>query len=170
MIYFNLIIKAIISASVLYLVVNSIFRFHLFTNLFLFVMFLAYLIILIIYSDLPYSPLFVYLLGAITLIFGAIYGYFKYKKNEYYIFFNIGKVGYHRVGYFLKLNNSQNVNYKYEKKTFFLINFRNNSSKDVYKLLKGLEKAENKRKISFTMINYWQIIIYVVMMIILWRF
>jgi len=170
MIYFNLIIKAIISASVLYLVVNSIFRFHLFTNLFLFVMFLAYLIILIIYSDLPYSPLFVYILGAITLVFGAIYGYFKYKKNEYYIFFNIGKVGYHRVGYFLKLNNSQNVNYKYEKKTFFLINFRNNSSKDVYKLLKGLEKAENKRKISFTMINYWQIIIYVVMMIILWRF
>ena len=170
MIYFNLIIKAIISASVLYLVVNSIFRFHLHTNLFLFLMFLAYLIVLIIYSDLPYTPLFVYILAAITLVLGAIYGYFKYKKNEYYLFFNIGKVGYHRVRYFLKLNNSLNIDYVYEKKTFFLINFKNSSSKDVGKLLKALEKTESKRKISFTIINYWQIIIYVVMMIILWRF
>jgi hypothetical protein len=167
---FNLIIKALISASILYLVVNSIWRFHVLSHISAAFGLFAGLIILIVYSDLAYSFTFVILLGIIYLISWGIILFSKIKKRHYYLLLNVGKSGYHRVRYYLILNAKEGFNYVYNKKTFFLIKFFDNDVAEQKKIVKGLETLESKRRKQFTMINYWQIIIFIVMMIVLWRF
>jgi len=167
---FNLIIKALISASILYLVVNSIWRFHVLSHISAAFGLFTGLIILIIYSDLAYSIAFAILIGIVFLISLGIYIFSKIKKCDYYLLLNVGKCGYHRVRYYLILNAKEGFNYVYNKKTFFLIKFLNNDAAEQKKIVKGLETLESKRRKQFTMANYWQIIIFIVMMIVLWRF
>jgi len=94
----------------------------------------------------------------------------KIKKTEYFVLFNIGRTGYHRIRYFLQLNNEKNINYSYNKKTFWLLKLFDNGKGEVKKIMKGIEAAESKRKKRFTINNYWIIIIFITMMVVLWRF
>jgi len=170
MIEFNIIIKALFSAIVLYLVVNSIWRFHIYNNLFISIYVLLVLVVFIIYSDLAYSLLFLLLMIGLTSLTIGVYFYFKHKKIEYYWLMNIGRHDYHRVRYYLQLNAPETLNYSYNKKTFFMLKLFNNNKLTVKKMMKGFEVTESKRKVRFTICNYWQIIIFITMMVILWRF
>ncbi|MFA7076497.1 MAG: hypothetical protein WC152_07535 [Candidatus Izemoplasmatales bacterium] len=167
---FNLIIKALFSAITLYVVVNSIFRFHVYSNIFFVLFVFSVLIVFIIYSDLVYNALFTILISASALINLVCYCYLKIKKTEYFVLFNIGRTGYHRIRYFLQLNNEKNINYSYNKKTFWLLKLFDNGKGEVKKIMKGIEAAESKRKKRFTINNYWIIIIFITMMVVLWRF
>lgn len=167
---FNLILKIIISAVVLYLVVNSIFRYHIYNDLVISLLVFSYLIVLIIYSDLAYSHLFSILLGSLTILFLGVYLYLKYKKIRYYWLLNANKTTYHRVRYYLKLNNESNVEYSYDKRFFWVIKFIVSENQDIKKIMKGIEAQETKVAKRFTICNYWQIVVFLVMMVILWRF
>ena len=149
---FNLIIKIIFSAILLYLVVNSIFKYHVYNDLFISLMIFGWLIVLFIYRNLSYNLAFSILIGSITLISLGFFAYFKSKSIHFFWILNSNKQTYHRIRYFLKLNNTENLN-----------------KLEVKKIMKGIEATETKRK-SFTMCNYWQIIIFIVIMVIVWRF
>ena len=170
MLEFNIILKSLFSAILLYFVVNSIWRFHIYNNLFTSIYVFLMLIVFIIYSDLAYNLLFLLLVIGLTVITAGVYLYFKQKKIEYYWLINIGRHDYHRVRYYLQLNAPENLNYRYNKKTFFVLKLSHNEKPVVKKIMKGFEVAESKRKTRFTICNYWQIIIFITMMVILWRF
>ncbi len=165
----NIIINIIISAALLYVLVNGVFRYHVFSDLFLTSMVLFILIVLFSYSNLAPNLLFYVLLGVVIVLFGGLYLFFYFKKIRYLFFFNTNKQFYHRLRYYLKLNQDDGINYTYEKKTFMVIRFHDCDKEKLKTLLKNFEKMENKRR-SFTMCNYWQIIIYITFMIVLWRF
>jgi Ca2+/Na+ antiporter len=167
---FNLILKIIISAVVLYLVVNSIFRYHIYNDLVISLLVFCYLVVLIIYSDLAYSHLFSILLGSLTVLFMAVYTFLRVKKIQYYWILNGNKTTYHRINYYLKLNNESGVLYNYDKRFFWVIKFYDSDYLEVKKIMKGIEAQETKRNKRFTICNYWQIVIFLVMMVILWRF
>ncbi|MDT8337093.1 MAG: hypothetical protein RQ856_04610 [Candidatus Izemoplasmatales bacterium] len=167
---FNLILKIIISAVVLYLVVNNIFSYHIYNDLVISLLVFSYLVVMIIYSDLAYSHLFIILLGGLTVLFLGLYVFLRFKKICYYWILNANKTSFHRIRYFIKLNNESNVSYSYEKRFFWLIKFYDSDYQEVKKIMKGLEAQETKRNKRFTFCNYWQIVIFLVMMVILWRF
>jgi hypothetical protein len=166
---FNIIINIIISAALLYVLVNGVFRYHVFSDLFLTSMVLFILVVLFIYSNKAPNLLFYILLGLVIALFGGLYLFFYFKKTRYIFFFNTNKQFYHRFRYYLQLNQDENINYTYDKKTFMVISFKDSDKEKLKTLLKNFEKTENKRR-SFTMCNYWQIIIYITFMIVLWRF
>ena len=166
---FNLIIKIIFSAILLYLVVNSIFKYHVYNDLFISLMIFGWLIVLFIYRNLSYNLAFSILIGSITLISLGFFAYFKSKSIHFFWILNSNKQTYHRIRYFLKLNNTENLNYVYKKEFFWLLKFVNSDKLEVKKIMKGIEATETKRK-SFTMCNYWQIIIFIVIMVKVWRF
>lgn len=167
---FNLVVKIVISAAILYLVVNSILKFHVYNDLFFFILLFLGLIVLIFYIDVEYNTLFVILLGSLTTVLTGLHLYFREKKIRYFFILNADTRTYYRIKYYLKLNGVCYEKYSYNKKSRFFLKLQNLSSEEVKNIMKGIETQESKRKISFNICNYWMIILFVVMMIVLWRF
>jgi len=167
---FNLVVKIIISAAILYLVVNSVFKYHVYNDLFFFSLLFFGLVVLIYYIDIEYNIVFPILLGIITVVFIGLHVYFKTKKIRYFFILNADKLTYHRIKYYLMLNEVDSKLYTYSKKYRFILKFKGIEEKRLKNIMKGIETQESKRKISFNICNYWLIILFVVMMIILWRF
>lgn len=169
MLDFNIVLKIIISAGILYLIMNFMLKYHVFNDIFIAGLALCVLIVLIIYNDLPYSNLFTILLWSLVFIFGGLFVYFRIKRRYFYLLLTINKSTYHRIRYYLTLNTNERVKYVYNKKRFWLLSFADTDYQEVKKIMKGIETLEQKHK-TITMCNYWQIIIYLVMMVVLWRF
>jgi len=167
---FNFIIKVIISAILLYLVVNSIFKFHVYNDLISAALIFSILLVMIFYSDIAYNHIFSIIISSLVLVYMVVTGVLYKKRIRYYWLLNINYKNYHKINYYLLTIEENNVKYTYNKKFPFLIKFYDSNYKAVKSLLKGLEAQEKKRKKSFTFCNYWQIIIFLTMMVILWRF
>ncbi|MDY0139102.1 MAG: hypothetical protein RBR50_05345 [Candidatus Izemoplasmatales bacterium] len=167
---FNLILKVIISATLLYFIVNSFLRYHIFNEMFFILFAFSTLILLIIYHDLDYKPTFLYILIGLGAIFSGLFGYFLFKKQIFYLFLAPNKGHFNRIENYLETNKDKNTHYIFTSKHFYLLRFYQSDLKSVKKLMKGLEAAESKVKIRFTICNYWQIIIFITLMVILWRF
>jgi len=167
---FNLTLKIIISAVILYVVINGYFRYHVYNNIIYSSLVFAYLIILIIYNDLNLSLLFVILLSSLLIIAVGLDLFFKFKKKKnYYWLLNANKNDYERIKNYFNENSLDKLEVTYNKKTpwFLAVNYK---AKETNKLMKGFEKAENKLQKRFTICNYWQIITFLIMMVVLWRF
>ncbi len=167
---FNFIIKVIISAIFLYLVINSIFKYHVYNELISSFLILGIVIVLILYADEAYNIYFSISILVLILIYMIVSAILFKKRIRYYWLLNINYKNYHKIRYFLITNEQNDVKYSYNKKYPFIIKFYESSFRQTKSLLKGLETAEKNRKKSFSMCNYWQIIIFLTMMVILWRF
>ena len=97
----------------------------------------------------------------------------KYKRHGY-LLFNIYKPQYQEVKEKLTLLASEknvnlsDVNYNIRKP--WLIVFKNTDLKTTNSLIKDLEKAFSKKPKKITMYNYWFLIGFLTLLVILWRF
>jgi predicted transcriptional regulator len=170
MISFELVLKILISSTIGYLVLNSIFKYHVYNDLLTAGLIGALLIEMIFYSDSPYHVSFLVIAIILIIFYLGVCIYFKYVKIKYFWLLNVNKSEYSRIKQFLISQEIKQDNFSYNRKTPFLLKFSNLDSKAIRKIMKDLEKQENKTKKHFTICNYWQIIFFLTIMVLLWRF
>ncbi len=165
---FNFVVKILISASLGYLVLNTILKYHTYNDLPTALMALVLLIILTFYSDIDYNTLFTILIVS-TIVLTIVVKLLLLSKNKYYyLLLNINKRDYERVKNIFTDNTK--IKITYFKKYPYLIKFNEKKQKKIKKALKTFDSIESKSPKRFNICHYWTLIIYIIMMVILWRF
>lgn len=167
MLSFNLIIKVVIAASLLYFVLNAFFRYHLQIEITQAGLILAILMVLIIYSDLAYTNVFSITIGILIITYIIIRIIFFRKKVGYYFLLSFSS---RQAKKLVDMSNDLNISYKTYNKVPCLIKFFDYDSSSLRRLFKLFEKFLKDYKLKLSLRHYWVVIIYLVIVTILWRF
>ncbi|MFW5794402.1 MAG: hypothetical protein ACOCV1_02855 [Bacillota bacterium] len=164
---FNIYVFLILVGFLLFLIINDIFKFINIVNLFDGLLYLYIIVISIVFVDI--NNLSIYFLvigiGLILYLFLTIYSYFS--KKYFYLLLKYCKKDYNIIKKTLESQNKANFSFSYNKKIPFII-IINNPDKIIYKNLKlAIKKIRTK---NFSIFNYWQIIILIVIITIIVRF
>ncbi len=170
MITFDLVLKILISTIIGYLVLNSIFKFHVFNDLLTAGFVSIYVILMIFYTDREYHVSFLIISIVLLSIYIGLLIFQQYKKVKYFLLLNIRKNDFTRVSTFLSEQDLKENSYSYNKKYPYILKFNNIKPDKTRKIMKSFEKKENKNPKTFTICNYWLIIIFLTMMVVIWRF
>lgn len=171
---FDITINILITAFLGYVTLNSIFRYHFsIDRIFLFGTGLVFLGCLW-YRDTNRIIESIIALGLI-IVFTLILKFISVKKKRHgYFFFNTYKSDYSNTKSDLyKLANEFDIsteNIQYNACKPWLVIFTNTSHKSTNSLMKKMDKIYTHQPIRFTMYNYWFLIIFIVLLVITWRF
>ncbi len=170
MITFDLVLKILISSIIGYLVLNSIFKYHVSNDLLTAGFVIAFVILMIFYTDQEYHLSFLVISIVLVTIYIGLLILQQYKKVKYLWLLNIKKKDFSRVHAFLLEQELHKDSFTYIKKFPFILKFNNMKPERIKKIMKTFEKQENKNPKTFTICNYWLIILFLTMMVVLWRF
>ena len=164
---FNIYIFIILNLMLLFLIINDIFKFINIINLFDGLLYLYIIIISVIFIDAEKltNYFLVIGIGLIIYLFLTIYNYFS--KKYFYLLLKYCKKDYNIIKKSLEKVTKSEFEYNYYKKFPFIISVKN-SNQTIFKELKQAIKSVRTKK--FTIYNYWQIIILLIIITIIVRF
>ncbi|MCF7923556.1 MAG: hypothetical protein K9L64_00435 [Candidatus Izimaplasma sp.] len=164
---FNLYVFIILVALLLFLIINDVFKLINIVNLFDGLLYLYVIVISIIYIDSKSLIPFIIALG-IGLIIDLIINLYSYFSNNYiYLLLKYCKKDYNIIKDTLDKQQKPGFSYSLNKK-FPLVFVMKKSNKPIFKSVNFQIRSLRKRK--FTIYNYWQIIILIIIITIIIRF
>ena len=174
MITLTLALKIIITSILGYITLNSFFKYHFSINritlLFVFVL----LGVMIFFIDTENLVSYLITTGIGIVLYIITYIIFYIKRIFGYFLFNTFKKDYNLIkGDIIKISEELEINKDnicYNETRPFLFVIRNEHPKKVRSLIKQLDKIYCNVKKTFTMYNYWLIVVFLVLITILWRF
>ncbi len=171
---FDTILNIIMTAILGYFALNTIFRFHFSFDRIYFMFVLVFLITVIWYQDTDKVFEFILTVGIEVLVFGITKLITHKKKNFGYFLFNVYRKQYESLHKDLFVQaeeleiRKQNICH-YRNKPFLLV-FRGEEHKKVAALVKKIDHIQIHAKKTFTMYNYWVLVAFIVLEVIIWRF
>ncbi len=171
----NTIIRIILTVMLGYVALNSIFHYHFSINRIFFLYLFSLFAIGIIFYDQTINRVFYNILLADSTLFLVIGGYFYFKKNfGYALFNNYKKSEYPRIKEVIDNISAEDdilvENICYNNKKPFLLVFKHIDYHKVKAMRKKIDKAYFKMKKPLTMMSYWHMIVFFIILVIIWRF
>jgi len=157
-----------------YVTLNTIFRYHFSFDRVMFAGVLVFFATIIWYRGTDKQFEFLLTVG-IEFTAILIIKYVTYRKHNFgYFLFNVYRKEYDSVHKeiletALEFEIDRN-NICHKRKKPFLVVVRNEDSKKVAKMFKTIDKAHIKAKKTFTMYNYWFLVAFIAIEVIIWRF
>lgn len=171
---FTVILQIFITAILGYLAINSYFRFHVSMYAADAAFFSIWTVVMIAYLDTTRVFEFLLataLLGVLYLILRAI---MVKKQWHAYILFNICGRQFQGMREDIEkhLEDAKIEPHLvcYKRRRPYLVVVRDTPLKNTSELFKAVDKDRLKHRREFTMYNYWYLIVFIILMVILWRF
>lgn len=164
---FNIYIFIILILMLLFLIINDIFKLINIINLFDGLLYLYIIIVSIIFIDTETITLYIITLGIGLIIYLGLSFYNYFSKKYVYLLLKYCKKDYNIIKKALEKQTKAEFKFNYYKKFPFLIIVKN-PDKTIYKNLKLTIKHAREKK--FTIYNYWQLIVLLIIITIIVRF
>ncbi|MCK4552107.1 MAG: hypothetical protein KAU02_04245 [Tenericutes bacterium] len=170
----EIIINAFLSALLVYIAVNSIFRYQFSSERILTSAVLIFIIILFVFRN--GENVTGLLISLISLVVVTIFVMVLYnqKKDFGYFLLNIRKNEFEEINTALKKEATilriKKENIEFENRFPHIVYINNELGSKVRELFKKLDKVVIKKKKHFTMQNYWYIVVLLVLLAVIWRF
>ncbi|HPJ23991.1 MAG TPA: hypothetical protein PK113_03680 [Bacillota bacterium] len=170
----DIVLKIIITSMLGYLTINSFLRFHFSIERTDFVFIAIFFVITICY--LGTDKIFEYGLTTGILLVLYLVARFVIRKRKMmgYVLLNVYRNDFAAVRTFI-LEAAEEMDIElnricHKRNKPFLLVLKKVDPEDCQKLLKKVDEHFTHQKKRFTMYNYWFIIVYLVLMVALWRF
>ncbi len=174
MITLTIALKIIITSILGYITLNSFFKYHFSINRITLLYVIILLGVMIFFIDTENLVAFLITTGIGLVLYVVTYLIFYKKRIFGYFLFNTFKKDYNlvkddiiKIAEELEIN-KDNICYNETRPFLFVI--RNELPKKARSLTKKLDKIYCNVKKTFTMYNYWLIVVFFVLITILWRF
>jgi len=171
---FDIILNIIMTAILAYVNLNTIFKFHFSIDRIWIMFFIAFFLTVIWYQDTDKVFEFIITSGIVFIVFAVMKFYTFKKKNFGYFLFNVYRKDFLDVHQEL-IDNAKELEIErknichYRNKPFLVV-IKNEEPKKVSSLFKKIDTIHAKGKKTFTMLNYWIIVAFIILEIIIWRF
>lgn len=170
----ELVLKILLSSLIGYVALNSFFRYHFASERFSTLAILLAMIAMFLFKETESVTAIIIIFASLGVAYLVTYLLFARKKQFGYFLLNSTKKDYtdirNTAEELCKKLNLDETNLIYHTKTPFYMELHNIDAKQAKEFFKSLDNWNNTKKKKVTMAFYWHIVVFLILMVAIWRF